>query len=227
MSPFMTGLTSLSEIGLPSGPVSAVVNGRDDAPVVLVLAHGAGADMHSDFMSFVADGVAAEGFCVCRFNFPYAEAGRRSPDKQAVLEATWRAAIERIGGIAAERPVVVGGKSVGGRIASHVVAAGEPAAGLVFLGYPLHPPGKPERIRAEHLGHIKVPMLFVEGTRDPFCPLETLEGVVASLDADVLVESIPDGDHSFRVRSASGRSTRQSWAEVTSAVARWLGRFVE
>jgi predicted alpha/beta-hydrolase family hydrolase len=221
----MTGLRSLSAIELPSGPVSVLVDGPSDASVVVALAHGAGADMGSEFMSLVATGIAAQGFLVVRFNFPYAQAGRRSPDKQPVLENAWRTVLARIEAASEGRPIVAGGKSLGGRIASHVAASGAPIQGLVFLGYPLHPPGKPERMRAEHLASIGVPMLFVEGTRDPFCPLPTLERVIASLDANVDVKVVDDGDHSFRVRASSGRSTQAAWEAIPPAVAAWLRRF--
>lgn len=113
---------------------------------------------------------------------------------------------------------------MGGRIASHIVADGTQADGLVYLGYPLHPPGRPERIRDAHLGDIKTPQLFVEGTRDPFCPLETLAEVIGKrrLKADVVV--IDDGDHSLKVRKSSGRSTEQAWDEAIGAIETWIGR---
>ena len=111
---------------------------------------------------------------------------------------------------------------MGGRIASHIVAAGTPAAGLVFHGYPLHPPGRPERIRKAHLADIKVPMLFVEGTRDPFCPLDTLESVRKELKAKTEVAVIADGDHSFKVRKSSGRDTAAAWEEVVDITAAWI-----
>jgi hypothetical protein len=113
---------------------------------------------------------------------------------------------------------------MGGRIASHIAAAGSPCDGLVFLGYPLHPPGRPERIRDAHLYHLQVPMLFVEGTRDPFCPLETLDRVRAKLRVPVEVAVIDDGDHSFKVRKASGRSSEEALGEVIERVAGWIQR---
>lgn len=117
-----------------------------------------------------------------------------------------------------------GGKSMGGRIASQVVAGGTDVDGLVFLGYPLHPPGKPERLRADHLAAIRPPMLFVEGTRDPFCPLATLEKVLDGLSAQTDLVVISDGDHSYRVRKSSGRSTADAWSEVAGAVRDWIIR---
>jgi predicted alpha/beta-hydrolase family hydrolase len=188
---------------------------------MLVLAPGAGSTMHSDFLSFVTDGLAEAGVRVCRFNFLYSEAGRKSPDRQPVLESTYRAVADHVSGAGAGR-IFLGGKSMGGRIASHVVASGFDAEGLVFFGYPLHPPGKPDRVRDQHLYDIKAPILFVEGTRDPFCPLATLEEVRAKLPGSSDVAIIEDGDHSFKVRRSSGRSTPDAWTEVVEVTASWL-----
>lgn len=176
--------------------------------------------MDSDFMREMAHELAADGFRVCRFNFVYTELGKRAPDRQSVLEDTYLAVVESLRGRADS--LVIGGKSLGGRIASMIAAQGAPVDGLVLLGYPLHPPGRPERIRKAHLPEIEVPMLFVEGTRDPFCPLATLEEVRAELVAPNEVYVIDDGDHSFKVRKSSGRSTADAWTEAAAAVARWL-----
>ena len=111
---------------------------------------------------------------------------------------------------------------MGGRIASHIVADGEDASGLIFLGYPLHPPGRPDRIRDAHLRAIEVPMLFIEGTRDPFCPLDTLDRALKKVPAATSVVVIEDGDHSFKLRKSSGRSTEAAWREVIDAVASWV-----
>lgn len=212
----------MEKIETPKGAVSAVFDGPEGAPLMIVLAHGAGAGMDSDFMREMAHALAADGFRVCRFNFVYTELGKKAPDRQNVLEETYLAVVDAL------RPragtLVIGGKSMGGRIASMIAAQSAPVDGLVFLGYPLHPPGRPERIRKEHLPKIEVPMLFVEGTRDPFCPLPTLEEVRADLSAPNDVHVIDDGDHSFKVRKSSGRSTEEAWAEVSRAVAGWLGR---
>ena len=180
--------------------------------------------MTHEFMDYVARDLAARRFRVCRFNFAYAEAGRRSPDRQSVLESTYRAVLDHLADERRGRSMVLGGKSMGGRIASHVVAGGVDADALLFLGYPLHPPGRPERLRDAHLYEIEAPMLFVEGTRDPFCPLDTLESVRSRLVARSDVVVIEDGDHSFRVRKSSGRSTSQAWAELVEMVAAWLDR---
>lgn len=212
----------MERIDTPGGPVSVAFDGPEAAPVLLVLAPGAGAPMDADFMVKVASTIAADDVRVCRFNFVYQELGRKAPDRPNVLEATYRAVLEDLRGEAGR--LVAGGKSLGGRIASMITAGGTETDGLVFLGYPLHPPGRPERIRKAHLPDISVPMLFVEGTRDPFCPLDTLEQVRAELTAPSEVAVIDDGDHSFKVRKSSGRSTEEAWKEVSDAVVRWLGK---
>lgn len=198
------------------------VEGDPDSPVTIVLGHGAGADMDSEYMKFFASGLAQRGRRVVRFNFPYMAAGRKAPDKQAVLVAAFRDVVEALASDA--DLLIVGGKSMGGRIASHAVAEGMAADGLVFLGYPLHPPGRPERIRDAHLHDIKAPMLFVEGTRDPFCPLETLEKLCADLGAATEVLVIEDGDHSLKVRRSSGRDTEAAWSEAVAGIDAWIGR---
>jgi uncharacterized protein len=203
-------------------PPSLIFDGPRSADTVVVLGHGAGAGKESPFMTTVAHGIAGEDLLVCRFDFPYAQEGRKSPDRQPILEESYRAAVDEVHKAGPGRLVVLGGKSLGGRIASHIVARGTPAAGLVFLGYPLHPPGRPDRLRISHLKDIEVPMLFVEGTRDPFCPLGTLEAVLKDLRAPTEVAVIEDGDHSLKVRSSSGRTTSAAWQGAVTAVRRWL-----
>lgn len=210
------------EIDLPAGRIALVRDGDESSDALVVLAHGAGAAMNSEFMAVVSSGLAAEGWWVWRFNFPYAQAGRKAPDKQATLEATWTEVARLAEVEAPERAVILGGKSMGGRVASQVVAAGAPAAGLVFLGYPLHPPGKPQQLRIDHLRSISVPMLFVAGTRDPFCPLPTLREATEQIPAPVALEVIEGGDHSFKVRKSSGRTTAETWASIPSLVGAWV-----
>ena len=177
--------------------------------------------MHSDFLSFTADGLASAGIRICRFNFVYSEAGRKAPDRQPILEETYRTVAEHVRKGWAGR-VILSGKSMGGRIASHVVAEGYEVDGIVFFGYPLHPPGRPEKLRDDHLYQVKPPMLFIEGTRDPFCPLKTLEKVRKKLPGHSDVAVIDDGDHSFKVRKSSGRSTVDAWTEVVERAAEWI-----
>jgi uncharacterized protein len=167
----------------------------------LVVAHGAGAGMEHPLLAGFCRALADADVATMRFNFPYVERGRRSPDTERVLREAWLAASETAMG-AADRPVLVGGKSLGGRIASLCAADGMPAAGLVFLGYPLHPPGRPEHLRDGHLGRIEVPMLFLQGTADPFARPELVAEVVARLGARATLETIEGGDHSFRVRGS-------------------------
>jgi predicted alpha/beta-hydrolase family hydrolase len=215
----------MTAIDTPAGRVSALADGPPDAPG-LILGHGAGAGIRSDFMEFVASELAARAVRVMRFNFAYIEARKKTPDRQPVLEATYGAVVEHVRREERPQRLFLGGKSLGGRIASHVVAGGLAAGGLVFLGYPLHPPGRPDRLRSAHLNQISVPMLFVEGTRDPFCPLETLEKVGADFTAPVEIAVIDNGDHSLRVRKSSGRSTEEAWGEAVEQVANWIKRQV-
>ena len=204
-----------------TGEVSIRLDG-DPSNILFVLAHGAGAGMHHPFMSAVAAGLAAEGIGVLRFNFLYSEQSRKAPDRQPVLQATFADVAEHARSVHSPAGLFLGGKSMGGRIASHLVAAGDPSDGLVFLGYPLHPPGRPDRIRDAHLYDIAVPMLFVEGTRDPFCPLDTLTEVRRRIAAPNDLVVIDDGDHSFRVRKSQGRTNAEALDEVIRATAGWL-----
>ncbi|MGH2757786.1 MAG: alpha/beta hydrolase family protein [Actinomycetota bacterium] len=210
-----------STVRTSHGEVSVAIDGPRDASTTVVLGHGAGSGMDGDYMAFFASGLAGDDRRVVRFNFPYMEQGRKSPDKQPVSERVF----QEVGDFFRTERLVLGGKSYGGRIASHAVAAEEiNADGLVFLGYPLHPPGRPDRIRDAHLHEIECPMLFVEGTRDPFCPLETLEGVRKALSAPTEVVVIEDGDHSLKVRKSSGRSTKDAWTEAVAAIEGWLAK---
>jgi uncharacterized protein len=185
-------------IETPRGAVSAELTGRGRGRPVVVCAHGAGNDMRNASLLGFAEGLAEEGMACLRFNFPYKERGSRAPDPPKVLLEAWRAAFERAREFG--DPVWVSGKSMGGRIGSMAVAEGMPAAGLVFLGYPLHPPGKPERIRDAHLDDVRVPMLFIQGTQDSFARWDLLEGVVKRLADRAVLHPIEGGDHSFRVR---------------------------
>jgi predicted alpha/beta-hydrolase family hydrolase len=187
---------------------------RPDGPprATLVLGHGASYNMNTKQLVDVGEAMAKRGVAVLRFNFLYTEEGRRAPDPQPRLEACFRAVAEAVAG-EFPRPFL-GGRSMGGRIASHVVADGFPAAGLVFLAYPLHPPGKPERIRDAHLKAIQAPMLFLQGSRDPFARPDLLEATIKSLARPTLVR-IEGGDHSFKVK---GRTTEDVTAELIEAI---------
>jgi len=189
-----------SEIDTGPAPVSAAWIAPRGAVATLVVAHGAGAGMDHPFMAGFARAIAEHGVATLRFNFPYIERGRRSPDPEGVLRATWLAGFEDARSRSDGRPVLAGGKSLGGRIASMAAADGMPAAGLVFLGYPFHPPGKPERVRDDHLYRIAVPMLFIQGTADGLATFDMIQDVVRGLGAMARLHVIEGGDHSFRVR---------------------------
>lgn len=176
------------------------------ARALLVLAHGAGAGQASAFMVRSAAALAARGLTVATFDFPYMAAGRKIPDRAPVLEQAWREAIAEARRQAPGLPLHIGGKSMGGRIASHVASQGVdgPLAGLVFLGYPLHPPGRPDQRRDAHLPAIAEPMLFVQGTRDPFGSSDEIRALLPSLQRATL-EAIDGGDHSFKVPGGAAR----------------------
>ena len=201
--------------------VSGAYARPDDPKATLVIAHGAGAGMDHPFLVGFSRAMNERGVATLRFNFVYMETGRRAPDTEAVLRQAWTASFEAAALRTQGEQVWVGGKSLGGRIASMAVADGLPAAGLVFLGYPLHPPGKPDRIRDEHLYRITVPMLFLHGTRDGFADGALLSGVVAKLgDLATLVE-IEGGDHSFNVRGAK-REPRDVGAGLAEPAATFI-----
>jgi uncharacterized protein len=196
-----------SEISFPGprGDVEALWSPATRSLATAVLAHGAGARMTHPFMEGAAAGLAADRVSVLRFNFPYATAGRRSPDRPEVAMATWRSALEGARARAGSSPLVAAGKSYGGRMASMVAAEdGEsfPAAALVFFGYPLHAPGRADQPRDAHLASITVPMLFIQGTQDSLARFDLVESLVGRLRPLARLHVIEGGDHSFRVRGA-------------------------
>jgi hypothetical protein len=188
----------------------------------LVLAHGAGAGQSSPFMTNFARGMAARGIATLTFDFPYMAARRKVPDPAPVLEACWLGAIEATRQLMPKLPVFIGGKSMGGRIASQVAAGPHPPiAGLVFLGYPLHPPGKPAQRRDAHLPRVAEPMLFVQGSRDAFGTAEEIRGLLPRLTRAALHE-VAGGDHSLK--PGSRRIDPQNvMAAVMDLVADWMG----
>ncbi len=190
----------------------------------VILAHGAGSDMHHPFISFIHQRLAQRGLLAVKFNFPYKEAGRKAPDRVPLLLATWRAVIDAVRQDDSLAPgqLFLAGKSMGGRIASLAVAEGEPCDGLIFLGYPLHPPGKPDRLRADHLSRITCPMLFIQGSRDRLCDLEKLREVLQTLSAPVTLHVIEGGDHSFKVPKRMGRSEDEVWREIALVMGNWI-----
>lgn len=204
------------------GPVSGGYARPASSDATLVIAHGAGAGMDHPFLAGFSRAMNEEGLATLRFNFPYLEAGRRSPDRPPVAIGAWRAAFEAaVARAAPGEPVWAGGKSFGGRMASIAVAEGMPVAGLVFLGYPLHPPGKPERVRDEHLYGIAVPMLFLQGTKDPFASPEVLGPVIAKLGTKAALHSVEGGGHSLeRSRKDDPREVGASLAPIVAAFMR-------
>lgn len=198
-------------------------DGPEDAATTVVLAHGAGAPMNTPFMNAVARGLVADGggrlrVRVARFEFPYMrarrETGRRggAPDREPVLRDSWKEAVEKLGG---GSKLVIGGKSMGGRIAS-MVADEVGARGLVCLGYPFHPPGRPEKLRTKHLEDLRTPALILQGTRDAFGTPEDVAGY--RLSPAIRVVWIEDGDHSWKPRASSGRTEAQNIADGVSAI---------
>jgi predicted alpha/beta-hydrolase family hydrolase len=204
-----------------SGPVTAIRTPPEGRASrwVFVYAPGAGSNVHDPFGAYACRSLAAKGIEPVRLQFPYMEAKRRSPDRTRVLEATWRAAID-----VARRPrkrLLIGGRSMGGRIASHVAAQGTPVAALVLFAYPLHPPGKPEQRREAHLPDIAVPALFCSGTRDAFASPDDLREA-AALVPKASVHLLEAADHGFATPKASGRTRQDVWDEAVSALLDWL-----
>ena len=198
---------------------------KEASGVAVALAPGAGTSMDNPLLVAVAEGLAARGHTVLRFNFAYHEKGSKRPDPPKKLVATYRAAADAL---RARGPgkLVIGGKSMGGRMASMLAAEGYACDGLVFLGYPLHPAGKPEQLRDAHLGDVRAPMLFVQGSRDALCDLTLLRPVIARLGGRATLHEVAGGDHGFEVRKSDGRSPASVLEEVIGAAAGWIGEVV-
>ena len=197
---------------------------KSRAHITLILGHGAGSGQTSGFMVTFANALAARGIDVVTFNFSYIERGRHVPDPGDKLEACYRAVIDaaRAHKKLKGNKLAIGGKSMGGRIASQAAAKGlDDLAGLVFLGYPLHPPGRPEQLRSKHLPNIKAPMLFVQGTRDSFGTPEELRPILKRLKAPCKLYEVEGGDHSLKVPKKAG-SQEEVYATVQDEIARWL-----
>jgi len=210
----------MRELTLPDGRASAALFGGGET--VVVLGHGAGGNRSNAMLVALANALAASGRAALLYNFPYAEARTRRPDPPAVLEATTRAAAVVAREASSARRVVHGGRSMGGRIASQVVAQGERADGLVFLGYPLHPPGQFEKRREAHLPQVAAPMLFLQGTRDAFARADLLDALIQRLGSHAELHRVEHADHSFGVLKRSGRTPADVLDEVRSAVLGWL-----
>jgi predicted alpha/beta-hydrolase family hydrolase len=217
-------------IDTPRGEKLSALDYRPESgspTATLILGHGAGAPHVSKWMVQTARGLADRGLQVVTFNFPYMELKKKVPDKTEVLEAAFRAAITTVRGRADVARLFLGGKSMGGRMASHVASTWDdtrdegPLAGLVLLGYPLHPPGKPQQLRTAHLPNIRVPMLFIQGSRDAFGKPDELRPILAELPAKSTLVPIDGGDHSFTVSKSPAKQNPVD-AEILDTVARWI-----
>jgi predicted alpha/beta-hydrolase family hydrolase len=221
--PFRIDITAGESVGACAYPGVA----RLRKGITLLLAHGAGAGQASAFMVRFASGLAARGIDAVTFNFAYTEHARRVPDANAALEACYRAAIAAVRARAPLRrgTLAIGGKSMGGRIASQVTAAGvADVAALVFLGYPLHPPGKPQQLRTKHLAAIRVPMLFVQGSRDAFGTPAELQPILGKLTARADLHVVENADHSLKVPKRSGIEQEDVYEAVLDRLAGWLAQ---
>lgn len=221
--------TSL-RITLPDGTVvSAVLQQPADAIAGLVLAHGAGAGMHHPFMAALAEALQARAVATLRFQFPYMEQGSKRPDRPAVAQGAVRAAV----GEAAKRlpgvPLFAGGKSFGGRMSSQAQAEAPlpQVRGLVFVGFPLHPAGRPDTGRAAHLEQVALPMLFLQGTRDALAELPLMRQTVQRLGPRAALHEVQGGDHSFHVLARSGRGDAEVRDELADVAAGWMRRLAQ
>jgi predicted alpha/beta-hydrolase family hydrolase len=207
-----------------NGSVSALLLRPAQARACYVFAHGAGTGMAHPSMDAIAAGVAARGIATLRYQFPYMEKGSKRPDPPAIAHAAVRAAVAQAARCCPTLPLFAGGKSFGGRMTSQAqaVAPLPGVRGLVFLAFPLHPAGKPSSDRAKHLADIRVPLLFLQGTRDALAELHLLEPVVKSLGSSASLHLVKEADHSFHVLARSGRNDREVLDEVLDAFAAWV-----
>jgi len=196
---------------------------QTDARYLYVFAHGAGAGMQHPFMVRASEALGRHGIATHRYEFPYMKAGKSRPDSPAVAEAAVREAVREAAKKAPAARLLAGGKSFGGRMTSQAQAR-EPlpgVRGLVFFGFPLHPPGRPGVERAEHLSAIEIPMLFLQGTRDEFATLDLLQGVVKRLGNRATLHLIEEGDHSFKVPKRSGKTESDVLEELATTIQQW------
>jgi len=212
-----------------AGDVSALVAKPKDAWAGYVLAHGAGAGMRHSFLEEIASLLFDAGVATLRYQFPYMEHRKGRPDSPARLEQTVEAAVRVANDEFEGKPLFAGGKSMGGRMtsqaASRVVLPG--VRGLVFLGFPLHPPKRPATTRAAHLSMVTVPMLFIQGTRDDLASMELMREVCAPLGKLATLHMVDDGDHSFKVLKRTGRTPEQVMGEIRDAITAWMRRVIE
>jgi predicted alpha/beta-hydrolase family hydrolase len=202
----------------PGMTVSALRTPGKGAAWTFIYAPGASANLHDPFGSHLAATLPPRGVSLVRFQFPYAEAGRKTPDRPDVLEATWRAVIEAVRD---HTRLAAGGRSMGGRIASMVHAGGLKLDALALFAYPLHPPGKPQQLRTEHFARIKARSLFVSGTNDAFASPDELRAAAALVKRSS-VHLLEGADHGFAVKKSTGRTKQDVWDEASSAMLSWL-----
>ena len=210
-----------------SGILSAPEGVEPEKTIGVIFAHGAANDMNNPLIQFVSSGLAHAGYVTLRFNFLYKEKGKKSPDSQSKLVQTWQQVYQFLSTHPefGTETIVACGKSMGGRVASQMVAEGLlPVNRLVFLGYPLHAPGKKDQLRDAHLYAIQIPMLFLAGTRDTLCNLNILRTVLNRLKAPWDLEVIDGGDHSFRLPKSHPVSQEDTYAQILKAVMDWLKR---
>jgi predicted alpha/beta-hydrolase family hydrolase len=197
-------------------------------PATLILGHGAGAGQRSGFMVNIARALSGLGLDIVTFNFPYTEQGRRIPDRAPILESCYRSVIEAVRSevASAKARLFIGGKSMGGRIATQVAAADPQLvlAGLVMLGYPLHPPGRPDQRRDKHLPSIKRPMLFVQGSRDAFGTPSELKPILDTLDRHATLHVVEGGDHSFKLSSSQPAKQAAVMSDIERTIVEWISR---
>lgn len=212
----------------PRGELPALLLAPPDARALFVLAHGAGAGMRHRFMEAVAATLAAEAIASFRYEFPYMAAGSRRPDSARVLEATVRAAVAAAADTLPGLPLLAGGKSMGGRMTSQAQAAGPLAGvrGLCFFGFPLHRPKERATTRAAHLDDVRVPMLFLQGTRDALADLELMRGVTTRLGEGATLHVVEGADHSFAVPKRSGRNDADVLRELAAVTAAWTAGLI-
>ncbi len=204
--------------------VSGLLQAPRNAFACYVMAHGAGAGMTHPFMAAVADGLGARRIATLRYQFPFMEQGLRRPDRPALAHATVRAAIAAAAQLTPSLPLVAGGKSFGGRMTSQAQAEAllPGVRGLAFLGFPLHPAGKPSDDRAKHLSEVRIPMLFLQGTRDTLANQQLLVPLVERLGGSATLAAIQNADHSFHVPVRSSRTDMQVLSEALDTLAAWI-----
>ncbi|HET6780552.1 MAG TPA: alpha/beta family hydrolase [bacterium] len=216
-------------ISVEDAHVSALLQTPANARACYVLAHGAGGGMTHPFMAAVAEGLAQRGIATLRYQFPYMERGSKRPDAPKLAQATVRAAVAEISHLRPELALTAGGKSFGGRMTSQAQAESPlpGVRGIAFLGFPLHPAGRPSGERGKHLLDVRIPMLFMQGTRDQLADLEFLQPLIEQFGARATLKVFANADHSFRVPARSGRKDAEVRVEMLDALADWIDSVIQ